>query len=91
MRSLAGAIDLAPNLEAIGLYLSRDADDVIDTFGSRNAIPGEAGIYSAEVTETASIHERTATIRSSARELSHIPSPVYVAHRSGYSNEKLRS
>ncbi len=84
-RSLAGAIDLASSLEAIRLHLSRDADDVLDTFGSRNAILREVSIDPAEVTETASIHEHTATICSSARELGHVPWPVYVAYRGGYS------
>lgn len=65
-RSLAGAIDLASSLEAIRLHLSRDADDVLDTFGSRNAILREVSIDPAEVTETASIHEHTATIHSLA-------------------------
>lgn len=90
-RSLAGAIDLASSLEAIRLHLSRDADDVLDTFGSRNTILREAGIDPAEVTETAFIHEHTATIRSSAGEFDHVPLPVYVAHRGGYSTEELRS
>jgi hypothetical protein len=90
-RSLAGAIDLASSLEAIRLHLSRDADDVLDTFGSRNAILREVSIDPAEVTETASIHEHTATIHSLATELGHVPSPVYVAYRDRYSNEELRS
>lgn len=90
-RSLAGAIDSAPDLEAIALHISRDANDVLDAFGSQNAVLREAGIDPVETTETVSIHERTATIRSSARELGSIPSPIYVAHRSGYSIEEVIS
>lgn len=90
-QSLAGAIDSAPDTQAIALHVARDSEEILDAFGSREAILREAGIDPVETADTVPIHERTATIRSAARELGGVPSPVYVAHRGDFCTLEVAS
>lgn len=90
-QSLAGAIDSAPDIQAIALHLARGPEEILEAFGSREAFLREAGIDPVTTVDTVPIHERTATIRSAARELGSVPSPVYVAHRNDYWRRDIAS
>lgn len=90
-QALAGAIDPAPDIEAIALHINRNREEILRSFGSRDAFLREAGIDPVETTDATPIHEQTATIRSAARDLGSVPSPVYVAHGSVFSVKEVAS